>query len=171
MTAEQEAAAEEEAPSLRRALVGFGGAALVILVAARYLAASAAEIATLLGVSTGFIGIVLLALTTSLPELVVTLVSVRAGWFDLAVGNILGSNSFNMVILLVLDIADGPTPLLSQVEPGVLVAALFAILLMGQVLLEILNRAEERVWYLEPNAVLLVATYGLGVYLAYQAGH
>ncbi len=105
----------------------------------------------------------LLALTTSLPELVVTLVSVRAGWFDLAVGNILGSNSFNMVILLVLDIADGPASLLSQVEPGVLVAALFAILLMGQVLLEILNRAEERVWYLEPNAVLLLATYGLGV--------
>ncbi len=171
MTAEQEAAAEEEAPSLRRALVGFVVAALVILVAARYLAASAAEIATLLGVSTGFIGIVLLALTTSLPELVVTLVSVRAGWFDLAVGNILGSNSFNMVILLVLDIADGPAPLLSQVEPGVLVAALFAILLMGQVLLEILNRAEERVWYLEPNAVLLLATYGLGIYLTYQAGH
>ncbi len=159
------------APSLVRAGAGFLAASAVILVAARFLAGSAADLAPQLGVSTGFIGMALLAVTTSLPELVVSVASVRAGAYDLAVGNLLGSNCFNMVILLALDVADGGGSLLAGVDPSVAVGALFAILLMGQVLLEVLNRAERRVWYLEPGAALLVATYVLGLYLTYQAAH
>jgi hypothetical protein len=74
-----------------------------------------------------------------------------------------------MVILLALDLADGPGSLLTQIEPSVLVGALFSILLMGQVLLEVLNRAERRVWYLEPGAFLLILTYLLGILLSHQA--
>jgi cation:H+ antiporter len=169
-TPDQAAEAARGAPSLRQAVVGFALAALLILGAARFLASSAADLAAQLGISTGFAGLVLLAVTTSLPELVVSLASVRAGAYDLAVGNLLGSNCFNMVILVALDIADGPGSLLAQVEPGVVVGGLFAVLLMGQVLMEVLNRAERRLWYLEPNAVLLVATYALGLWLAAQAG-
>jgi cation:H+ antiporter len=162
--------AAREAPELRRAALGFGLAALVIILVARYLAGSAAELAEQLGISTGFAGIVLLAITTSLPELVVSLESVRRGSYDLAVGNLLGSNCFNMVILVFLDVADGPGSLLAQVGPEAPVGALFAILLMGQVLMEVLHRAERRVWYLEPNALLLAGMYLGGVYLTYQAG-
>lgn len=167
-------AAARTAPSLRRASLGFAAAALTILIAARYLAGSAAALATQWGVSTGFVGVALLALTTSLPEAAVTVASVRAGSYDLAVGSLLGSNCVNMLVLLVLDVADASGPLLARVEPGMLVGALvgalFAILLMGQVLLEVLNRAERRIWFVEPNAVLLVLTYTLGLYFTYQAG-
>ena len=159
-----------QAPALRRALLGFGLAALAIVLAARYLASSTAELAELLGISTGFAGMVLLAVATSLPELVVSLESVRRGSYDLAVGNLLGSNCFNMVILFALDLADGPGSLLAQAGPEAPVGALFAILLMGQVLLEVLNRAERRVWFLEPNALLLALMYLLGLYLTYQTG-
>jgi len=169
-TAAEEVAAEVAAPPLRQAVLGFALAAVVILVAARFLAGSAAELADQLGISTGFAGVILLAGTTSLPELVVSIASVRAGSYDLAVGNLLGSNCFNMTILLALDVADGPSSLLARAEPSVLVAAVFAMLLMAQVLMEILNRAEQRVWYLEPGALLLVATYGAGLYLSHQAG-
>ncbi len=168
-----EAEAAEHAarlPSLRTAIIGFILSAAGILAAAPFLARSAGQIAEELGLASGFVGMVLLALTTSLPEVTVSVAAVRAGSYDLAVGNLLGSNAFNMAILPVLDAVDGPAPLLTGLEPGLLVGALFGILLMGQVLLGILNRSERRIWYLEPDALFLIATYGLGLWLVYQAG-
>lgn len=155
---------------LREAVVGFAVAALAILIAAPYLAGSAADLAADLGVSTGFVGVGLLAVTTSLPELVVSVSGVRRGSYDLVVGNLLGSNCFNMVVLLPLDIIDGSASLLASVQPDVLVGALFAIVLMGQVLLEVLYRAERRIWFLEPGALFLVFTYVVGLALTHQAG-
>jgi cation:H+ antiporter len=107
---------------------------------------------------------------TSLPELAVAIAAVRTGSYDLAVGNLLGSNCFNMVVLLGLDLADGPGALLGSVEASVAVAALFAILLMSQVLVEVLHRSEERIWFLEPNALLLIAVYAIGLFAVYQSG-
>lgn len=158
-------------PSLRAAILGFIGAAVVILIAARFLASSASALAEQLGVSGGFVGMVLVALTTSLPEATVSVAAVRSGSYDLAVGNLLGSNCFNTAILFVHDAVDGPLPLLSKVGPGLLVGALFAIILTGQAVLGIVNRSERRIWYLEPDAVFLLLTYVAGLYLAYQAGH
>lgn len=155
------------ASALIRPLIGFGAATAVIFVAARFLAASAAEIADLLGISTGLMGITLLAITTSLPEAVVSLASVRAGAHDLAVGNLLGSNSFNMVIFAVLDVVEGPGSLLAQAEHAVLIGALFAILLKSEALLDVMNTAARRVPAIEPGPWLLVVTYLAGVYLSY----
>jgi cation:H+ antiporter len=169
-TLEEARRAERRAPSLRVAALGFALAGVVILVAAQFLASSAAELAQQLGISTGFVGVALLALTTSLPELVVAVTSVRAGSYDLAIGNLLGSNCFNMAILLVLDVANGPAPLLAGLQTSLLVSAFFAIVLMGQVMVEVLNRAEQRFWYLEPGAVLLVVTYVLGLYATLETG-
>lgn len=169
-TAAATAAASERSPGLRRAVIGFAFGAAVILAAAPFLARSAADLAVQWGVSTGFIGVLLLAVTTSLPEVAVTVSSLRAGSYDLAVGNLLGSNCFNMVILLPLDLVDGGGSILARVEPGVLIAGSFAILLMAQTLIEVLNKAERRVWNFEPAALLRVATYGLGIVLIYRVG-
>ncbi len=56
------------------------------------------------GLGQSFVGTIFLAMSTSLPELVVSLTAVRLGSFDLAVGNVLGSNIFNMVILFTSDL-------------------------------------------------------------------
>ncbi len=74
---------------LRRAIFGFIVCALALLVAAPFLAWSAERIAEETGVGTTFIGTSLVAITTSLPELVTAVASVRLGAFDLAVGNTL----------------------------------------------------------------------------------
>ena len=162
--------AQRVAP-LRNAIIGFAVSALVILFSARYLASSAEEIAGMLGISSGFVGMVLLALTTSLPEATVTFASVRSGSYDLAVGNLLGSNCFNAAILFVHDGIDGPLPILAKVGPGLLIGALFAILLTGQALLAVLNRSDRRIWYLEPDAMFMLLTYGTGLYLAFVSSH
>ena len=57
------------------------------------------------GVIATFIGTSLVAITTSLPELVTTFAAVRLGAFDLAVSNLLGSNAFNMAAFFFVDVA------------------------------------------------------------------
>jgi cation:H+ antiporter len=169
-TAAEVAEARRGAGELRTAFVGFGVAALVILVAARFLASSAAALAEALGVSQGFIGIVLLAVTTSLPEAAVTTASIRAGSYDLAVGNLLGSNCFNMAVLLPLDLLDGGGSLLAAVEPGLAAGALFGVLLMALALLDVLNKSERRLWAIEPGPAAMILAYAVGLWIVYRAG-
>jgi cation:H+ antiporter len=153
---------------LQRAVLGFGLAAVVIIVAAPFLADSTARLADRVGISHGVAGLILLALTTSLPEIAVSVTSIRAGSYDLAVGNLLGSNCFNMAALVALDLADGPGPVLGAIEPGLGVAALVGIVMTALAAIDVLNRAERRRWAVEPAPLLLLATYVVGVYLTYR---
>lgn len=66
---------------------------------------SASAIATAMGVSERIISLSIIALGTSLPELVTTITAARKGESDLLVGNIVGSNIFNICIVLALPIA------------------------------------------------------------------
>lgn len=66
---------------------------------------SATEIATAMGVSERVISLTVIALGTSLPELVTTIVSAKKGETDLVLGNILGSNIFNICIVLGVPVA------------------------------------------------------------------
>ncbi|MGA7671884.1 MAG: hypothetical protein WBW04_15760 [Nitrolancea sp.] len=160
--------AEAAAPGLRGAAFGFALATVVILVAARFLASSAADLSVQLGLSTGFFGIALLALTTSLPEGAVTVTCLRSGSYDLAVGNLLGSNVFNMVILIPLELIHRHGPILAEADEAVLIGAAFAIFLTSLTVLEVLNRSERRVWYLEPDAVFRLIIYLFGLFLAFR---
>lgn len=157
-------------PALRRAVIEFSATALVIFVAAPYLASSAAGLAEQLGIAQGFVGTVLLAITTSLPEAAVTVASLRAGWYNLAVGNLLGSNCFNMAALVPLDALDGPGSLLGHADPALTIAGMFAVLLMGLALLDVLNRSERRIWAIEPGPALMVVTYMVGLYWLFRGG-
>ena len=76
----------------------------MILIAVPFLTRAAGEIAQQSGLGDSFIGSTMVALTTSLPEMVTTSAAVRLRAFDLAVGNIFGSDAFNMVILVAVDL-------------------------------------------------------------------
>lgn len=160
----------EHAEGLGASVVGFLASAVVIVVAARFLASSAAALADAWGLTTGFFGLALVAVVTSLPEITVVGAGLRGGSYDLAVGNLLGSNAVNMALLFALDIADGPASLLASVQVPVLAGAMFAILLTSLVVLGILVQAEPRVRVLDPGALPVVLLYGLGLYLTYSAG-
>jgi cation:H+ antiporter len=158
------------ADSLQRALIVFVLWAGVVFVAANTLADSAAAVADDFGLSRGFVGVTLIALTTTLPEVSVAVASVRRGAYDLAVGNLLGANCMHMVLLLVLDIVHGSGSVLAMVDPATLLAAMFAILLMALTLIEVLARSERRVWLIEPDALLRIGMYLLGVVLVFRIG-
>jgi cation:H+ antiporter len=168
----EEIAADRRASRSRvpRAAVGFLLASIVILVAAPFLASSTATLADQLGVSQGFAGMLLLAVTTSLPEMMVSYASVRAGSYDLAVGNLFGSNCFNMAVILPLDIVFGRGSILAAVPSEVAVGGLFAVLLMSLAVLDVLHKAERRWWIVEPGPMFMLLVYLVGLYLTYSMG-
>jgi len=77
---------------IRRAWRRFGMAALVVLVAGSWLPEVANALSRALGLSQSFVGTVLMAVVTTLPEMAVTLGALRLGALDMAIGNLLGSN-------------------------------------------------------------------------------
>lgn len=88
---------------------------VVLLVGAELMVNGATEIARSMGVTEIVIGIVLVALATSLPELAVSLVSAFKGEYGLALGNIVGSNLFNMLAVVGLAATVHPAALAPSV--------------------------------------------------------
>jgi cation:H+ antiporter len=155
-------------PELRQAVVGFSASALAVLIAAPFLASSAAALADATGLSHGFAGMFFLAITTSLPEAAVSYGSVRAGAYNLAVGNLLGSNCFNMAVLAPLDLVQGSGSMLAEVAPELAMGGLFAVLLTALAMLDVMNKGERRLWVLEPGPAFMIATYAAGLFAAYR---
>jgi cation:H+ antiporter len=153
---------------LRRAVMGFSSGALVLLIAAPVLAWSAERIAEESGITATFIGTSLVAMTTSLPELVVSISAVRLGAFDLAVGNLFGSNAFNMAAFFFADLAYPGGGLLSTVSSTHALTALWAIIMMNIGLMGIIYRAERRFMLIEPDSLLMIVCYVLGLWLLFN---
>ncbi|MCZ7530512.1 MAG: hypothetical protein M5U31_09305 [Acidimicrobiia bacterium] len=148
-----------------RVALRFGLAALVILVSAPLVASSAREIAIRSGVSETVVGVGLLAITTSLPELIASFAALRIGAYDLAVGNLFGSNAANMAMLLFVDLAYGSGSVLEAVSPAQAVAGVGAIVMMALAIAAIVHGSETRIWRLEPDAVVLLLAY-IALFLA-----
>lgn len=154
--------------ALRYAVRGFSIGALVLLVAAPVLAWSAERIAEESRMTATFIGTSLVAITTSLPELVVSISAVRLGAFDLAVGNLFGSNAFNMAAFFFADLAYRGGGLLSTVSSTHALTALWAIIMMNIGLMGIIYRAERRFRLIEPDSLLMIVVYVLGLWLLFN---
>ncbi len=153
--------------SLRQAVLGFALAAVVVFATAPAFAWSARGIAAITGLGNTFVGTWLVGLATSLPELATSVAAVRMGAFDLAVGNLFGSNAFNMAIFLPLDLAQ-PGSLFAALDPSHAVSGLFAVVLMSLGLAAIVYRAKHRFAMLEPDALLMLVAYAVALWLLYS---
>ncbi len=141
--------------SLSKAILGYLLSAVAILISGPFLATAADEIAEKSGLGQTFVGTVFVALCTSLPELVASLTAVRMGAPDLALGNIFGSNIFNMTQLVPLDLVH-QGPLLAAVSPSNLLTALAIILVTAVAITGQLYQVERRIHFLEPDALLVI---------------
>ena len=140
-----------------------------ILFAAPQLAHTADQLAGLTGLGKTFFGAVFIASVTSLPEATATIAALRMGAPDLAIGNILGSNAFNMLILAFVDFADAGA-LLGAAGPVHAVTAAAGILATAVVMLGLLSRSERRYWLIEPDAGGLILLIIGSLYLIYLKG-
>lgn len=143
---------------------GFIAAAAVIVFAGPFLSDSAGKIAELSGLGKTFVGTTLVAFSTSLPELVASLAALRMGAYDLAIGNVFGSNAFNMILFVPLD-AIHQGPILTAVSTGHAVSGVATIIATLIVVLGQLYQVERRRWLIEPDAtlVLLIIFGSLGI--------
>lgn len=153
----------------RRLLFSFSGyivSSLVILFAAPYLVEAADKIAAASGLGHTFIGTTLVAFTTSLPELVATIAAFRLGSLDLALGNIFGSNAFNMILFVPLDYLFVGS--LFAAVKGIHAVTAFSVVaatcvaVMGQ-----LYRKKERSRFAEPSSETVVVVIILFLLLLY----
>jgi cation:H+ antiporter len=124
---------EAEIPAnvtMRMAIIWLLIGLATLLVGAHLLVDGSIEIARFLGVSEVVIGILLIAFGTSLPELAVSMVSALKGEYGLAIGNIVGSNIFNL--LAVIGVAATIAP--SALAPSVLSLHIFVMVAFTLVL-------------------------------------
>ncbi len=96
---EDEAAAIEGTP-MRKALLLMVLGLAALLVSSRMLVDGAVSVATFFGVSELVIGLTIVAIGTSLPELAASVASALKGHHDIAIGNVIGSNIFNMLTVM-----------------------------------------------------------------------
>ena len=88
------------APTLPRQILWIAAGLVLLMVGARLLVASAEVVARAMGVSELVIGLTVVAAGTSLPELATSFVAALRGQRDIAVGNVIGSNIFNALVVL-----------------------------------------------------------------------
>ena len=86
----------------------------IVIKSANFLVDGASKIAFLLGLSPFFIGLTIVAFGTSSPELVVSIISALKDSTSLAFGNIIGSNIFNIAVILALSAIISPLPIYSN---------------------------------------------------------
>lgn len=154
---------------LREAVVGFTLETAGLLVLTPFLVLTAEAVSLEAEVSATFVGTLLVGLATTLPELGTTFSAIRLGAFDLGVGNLFGSVTFNMTILLFMDVAYPRGPLLAFVSRDHVLTILFGVTCLALGIVAILSR---RRWTraLRLENLLIIGTYVLGLWLLYGMG-
>lgn len=157
--------------SLGHAGLRYAFAAIVVIGAGVALPFVAKAIAGQMGWSQSFVGTLLVALATSLPEMVVTIAALRIGAIDMAIGNLFGSNLFNILVLVVDDIAYVQGPLLSHISPVHAMSAFSALMMTGVAIGGLLYRPRARVFKSVGWAsIVLFVVYVLNSYVLYLYG-
>lgn len=165
------AEAHPDAPSLSREARRFALAAAVVLAAGTWLPSVADQLAQAMGWNRSFVGTLFMAVVTTLPEMAVTLSALRLGALDMALGNLLGSNLFNVTILAVDDLFYTRGPLLADAAPVHAVTALAAIVMTGLVMIGLVMRPQGRVLRrLSWVSVGLLGTYLFSTVLVFLQG-
>ncbi len=163
-------AVSEEFPSLKKGLLGFTIAAAALVVIVPQLVRSTAAIAEMTGLGESFVGVSLLSVVTSLPELLAALAAVRIGAVDLAIGNLFGSSVFNMLGLGLADFFYTDGRFLGSIDPAFAMVGLLALLLTNMALLANLARIERRFLFIEADSLAIIVMYLVGMYLLFIQG-
>jgi len=161
---------EQSGPSLRTAVLYYSLFALLIIGAALFLPQFAEHIAEDTGLGKTFVGTLLLAASTSMPEIAVSLAAVRMGSIDLAIGNLLGSNIFNIFILALDDIFYTKGPILKHASDNHLLSVLSVIVMTAIAVIGLMFHSERKRYWLATDAVLIFVIYIMNLLLLYKLG-
>lgn len=139
-------------------LLGIGGGLAAIVFGGDLVVDSACAVAKEFGMSELLIGLTIVAVGTSLPELVTSMVAAKKGEHDIAVGNAIGSSLFNIILIL------GSATLISPITTLAWSALVdLAVMLLSAVMVYLMSFKSDKVG--KASGVVLIITYAL--YLTY----
>lgn len=164
---EQDARDKSADGSFRSTIIKTALSALVILAAGYVLAKSGDAIAAKTGIGSNLVGLVLVGFATSLPEISSIYSAVKLERYSMVLGDIFGTNIFNIILIFVADLFYAGDPVLTQAGTFEAVATLIAILLTCIYLIGLLERQDRTVWRMGYASSGVIVTYMAGLVLLY----
>lgn len=159
---------DESVMSLRRVLIWYAVHAVMVIAAAMVLPYFSDQIAIETGIGQSFMGTLFLAASSSLPEVAVSISSARIGNAEMAVGNLFGSNIFNVLLLTVSDMLYTPGNLLKDASEPNLVTVLAIIAMNSVAIAGLTVRPEKKQFhYLAWDTLLILLLYLLTMLFIY----
>ena len=154
--------------SAKEAIIKYSLNASAIVGAATWLPFIGDRLAEETGLGGSFVGSVFIAMTTSLPELVVSISALKIGATDMAIANLFGSNMFDIFILAIDDLFYTKGPLLSHVSMNHAVTGFMAVIMTGIAIVGLTYRLEKKTFLrLGWDAIAILLAYFINIYLLY----
>lgn len=144
----------------------FAASAVIIIGAGIWLAIIGEEITLVTGWGKSFVGSLILAFTTTLPEMTVSYTAMRMGAINMAIANMIGSNLFNATIIPIDDLLYLKAPVLSAVSESHLITAILVII-MTMIFVFGINRKPRRFFRLSWWNLILIGLFLAGAYFSF----
>ena len=160
------ASAAEQRP-LPGLIMATAAAAAVILVAGYAVERTGSAIAEQTGLGSSFVGFVLVAISTSLPEFSSALAAARLGLFTMAISDILGTNLINIGLVFVTDLLATGEPVLNRLGSFSIFGALLGIVLVAVYVGGVAERRDRAVFRMGIDSVIVLALYAGGLAVLY----
>ena len=141
---------------------------VLILVAGYFVVKTSEMIAEETGIGTSFAGLVLIAITTSLPEISTTIAAVKLKRYDMAVSNIFGTNLFDITLIFLADLFFLKGPVLSELSQFEVVAAFLGIVLTSIYVVGIATRNKKSFLKLGYDSWIILLTYITGILILFN---
>jgi len=151
--------------TLSRAVFLYSVNAGILVAAASILPGLAERLATQTGLERSFVGSLMVATATSLPEVVVCVTAARMGAFDMAVANLFGSNLFNVAVMGIDDLVYLKGSMLSLVSRTHLVSLVAAISMTAVAIIGLTYRARYKRYRLSSDSIAILVLYVLAIVL------
>lgn len=147
--------------STRRVLLGFSISAVAVVGCGLGLAVTGKNLAVVLGLTDSFVGMLFMAFATSLPELIVGITAVRIGAYDLMLGNVMGANMLNVLVIGIADLVYVKDVLHVPGNLGRenLFAGLMSLIATSIVMLALIRAPRARIRLVTPYSVLILLVY------------
>lgn len=145
-----------------RSVLWILGGMLALFLGGKWVVDGAVHLAQMMGMSEAFIGLTIVAVGTSLPELVTSVIAARKGSTDIAVGNVVGSNIFNLLFILGISAIIRPLPFQVLSNTDILIIVFSSTLIIMAMV------TARRLYILRWHGIIFVLLYGL--YIGYLMG-
>jgi cation:H+ antiporter len=163
--AENEKRAKSEGYSLREALSKAAVAGSVIFVAGYALSQTGDALAVQTGLGTGLVGFALIGIATSMPELSTIVQSIRMRRYELAFGQVLGTNFINLSLILIADAVFAGGPVVNELGAFETVSALLGAAMISIMLVGLLERRNATIMRMGYDSFIVILLFFGGLSL------